>query len=308
MKPFCTYEEAQSEQMDDDWGCPYRLRDCFGFAALRANRFRICPMCDERLRSFAFWSGTNVTRWSPPEGTYARVIFCDSCGFWFSDEQWSIDYENGPDDALVRLSLGSLKRYELDEKTIAIPALRQYLSRHPEHVAHTDPTAFEKLMADCLRDEFAPCEVTHLGQTADGGVDIKLVTSDREVWLVQVKRRANITANESVKVVRELNGVLFREGLAKGIIITSAQGFTRSARQERVIKTPIQGQYEIQLRSFGDVCKMLRLPTKFTPYQPWRSHLILCPKSDTTYLDALRTAQYFDSVAVSSRYDEWFAK
>jgi hypothetical protein len=292
--------------MQDDWGCSNSLRDWIGFAALQASGFRRCPMCEDRLRSFEFWSAINKTRWSALEGTYARIFFCGRCGFWFSDEQWSIDYEEGPDDTLVTLSMGSVARYRLDEKAIALPALRQYLSRHPEHVAHTNPTAFEKLMAECLRDEFVPCEVTHLGQTADGGVDIKLVTSDREVWLVQVKRRASISASESVQVVRELNGVLFREGLAKGLIITTAQRFTRSARQETAVKTRTRGQYEIQLRSFGDVCRMLRLPSQ-TPYQPWLSHLTLSPKSHASYLDALRTAPYFDSLTTSSRYKEWLA-
>ena len=114
----------------------------------------------------------------------------------------------------------------------------------PRHMAHVDPRAFEKLMQDCLRSAYGPCEVTHLGCTGDGGVDLKLTRNDLGTFLVQVKRRTHLGRNEGVSVVRELNGVLFREGRAKGMVITTAKDFTKAAREEAHVKTPTDEEYE----------------------------------------------------------------
>lgn len=65
-----------------------------------------------------------------------------------------------------------------------------------------------------------------LGRGSDGGVDVRLRTADDETYLVQCKQwRAR---RVGVKVVRELYGVVAKEGAAGGIVVT-AGSFTREA-------------------------------------------------------------------------------
>lgn len=49
---------------------------------------------------------------------------------------------------------------------------------------------------------------------------------------IQVKRRASDETTESVKVVRELFGVLFRDGFRDAAVVTTAKSFTRDAKRE----------------------------------------------------------------------------
>ncbi len=149
--------------------------------------------------------------------------------------------------------------------------LRRHLRIHNIDLANVNPTIFEKLMGDCIRSAFGPCEVIHVGGTADGGIDLKLVQNDKTTFLVQVKRRSNLSRHEGVQVVRELNGVLFREGAAKGMVITTAAGFTKAALEETKVKTPTKVQYDMRLLAFNDIVEMLNLPSP-DPYEPWQGY------------------------------------
>lgn len=78
--------------------------------------------------------------------------------------------------------------HELEEQP-AEPG-RLFLSRHPHHVAHVDPFAFEALMSECLRDRFGQyAEVIKVGGRKDRGIDILVLRKNAEKILVQVKRR-----------------------------------------------------------------------------------------------------------------------
>ncbi len=75
-----------------------------------------------------------------------------------------------------------------------------------------------------------------------------------------------------MRAVRELNGVLFREGMAKGIIVTTAKTFTSAARRESIVRTPTAERYQMKLLAFDDVVSMFRLPRQ-SPYRPWERAL-----------------------------------
>lgn len=68
--------------------------------------------------------------------------------------------------------------------------------------------------------------------------------------------------------MRSLNGVLFRDNSAKGMVITTARDFTSAAKAEAAVKTQTAEMYEMILLAFDDVVSMLRIPTAI-PYQPW---------------------------------------
>ena len=112
----------------------------------------------------------------------------------------------------------------------------------------------------------------HLGGTADRGIDLILIRSDEGPRLIQVERRSNLKSSEGVCVVRELNGVLFRENIAKGMIITTASHFTKAALDETTIWTQTGQTYDMQLLAYRDVVDLFNLVPS-DPYQPWLQYI-----------------------------------
>jgi len=62
------------------------------------------------------------------------------------------------------------------------------LASRPEILPRIEPPKFEHLVADVLKDRWAPCDVKLVGGTGDGGIDVILIMGESEEYLVQVKR------------------------------------------------------------------------------------------------------------------------
>lgn len=200
---------------------------------------------------------------------------CEYCGWWLMDYGLSYTGIYGATGVPIhrtKLLFGEVKHYDVSCLDGPLGALKAYLARNPNHLAHLHPTKFELLMQDCLSEYFGAAEVIHTGRTGDGGVDLKMILTDLETYLVQVKRRRDLSRLESVQVVRELNGVLFREGRAKGMVVTTARGFTAAAKRETEIRTVTNETYEMRLLAFDDIVKMLRI-NRPSPYEPWVIYL-----------------------------------
>lgn len=192
-----------------------------------------------------------------------HLFVCGHCGWW-----QLISGGGGYGLKTCKTHRGLLNKYPLDSLDAPLSELREYLRRHPSDVAYVNPTAFERLMGDCLRDKYDPCEVLHVGGTADGGIDLILIKLDEGPRLVQVKRCGDLTSSEGVKVVRELNGVLFRDNIAKGMIITTASRFTKPALDETSIWTPTGQTYDMDLLSYSDVVELFDVKPR-QPHHPW---------------------------------------
>ena len=195
------------------------------------------------------------------------VGVCQVCGWWRFGRRISSDVL-----VVEHLVWGVAKEYKIDSLEIPLEELRRHLAIHPNHMAHVHYTRFEELMQSCLRAAYPGTTVEHVGRSGDRGIDLILANTAEDAYLVQVKRRMT-SKNEGVRAVRELNGVLFREGKAKGMLITSAPGFTEAARREVgdvLIRTSIP--YEMKLLSARDVVELLRLPSP-DPYEPWAPYL-----------------------------------
>lgn len=257
--PIIAYQYAStaSAYHDDVW--PYRPEtegDQYYFR-LTANA---CLYCEQQL--------TKVEELERHRESH-QTFLCKNCGWW----KQSDFITGGQDSSSIDFRFGEAKYYEVSSVEVPLEELRKYLEQHPKEIANTNPHKFEQLMAAVLRSAYPECEVIHVGGTGDGGVDIKLVTTQSETYLVQVKRRKHLSKKEGIKVVRELNGVLFKEGIAKGMIITTASGYTLGARREaESIKTPIQERYEVKLMAFSDVVGMLRVPPTEC-HRPWDNTL-----------------------------------
>jgi hypothetical protein len=207
------------------------------------------------------------------------MLTCSVCGWWVLVQQ-DFQHANACSNSLERTyelracSSGKAKVYSVSDADVPLDELRRWLSKHPDHVAHTDAFHFERLMASCFRDSFPNAEVIHLGGRRDHGIDLKLIQTEMGTVLVQVKRRANLERNESVQVVRELNGVMLREGVPRGIVVTTAKGYTKDAKEEAAhVQRAYHdsdrfSRYRVDLLAFDDVVKLLELPTS-TP-RPWQ--------------------------------------
>jgi restriction endonuclease len=251
----------------------YTYRDCEYFT-LRGLFKRMppdlaqCIMCIKPLRRMPLehplWyadvpdSGLTIVN-----GTYA--VICDNCGWWMVRTHGEdYDRDGGWDD----VSIGCLKTFSVESATIPTQILLEWLKQGKNLDFHVlDANVFERLVADVLRVEYAPCEVKHVGARGgggDGGIDIYVIRGN-EQWLVQVKRRIKATT-EPISTIRSLSGVLLREGEHQGIVVTSAPQFSRNAGQETYIKTA--GPYSVRLINRGALLEIVE--TKVPPLtDPW---------------------------------------
>jgi hypothetical protein len=221
----------------------------------------VCPLCRGHLVQ------TSVKKISPYGEKWLRggdstvscaLAKCQICGWWCLEE-FGYYYENqNPFQGYGCVAIGMLKEWDVSSTEAPVAALRAYVRSHSKSASFKvlDARAFERLIADCLKIEYAPCEVRHVGVAGgngDGGIDLYLIR-DEEEWLVQVKRRLTDDP-EPIETIRLLNGVLLREGKHKGLLVTSAQRFSRNASRETRIMTP--GPYQIELITGEDVVRMI---------------------------------------------------
>ena len=214
-----------------------------------------CPFCASKMRS--------VTD-DPEQFVLAN---CEVCGFWRVVDTDGL----GSFHAARKLSAhrGVAKVFRVDGLDIPLSDLKRFLRHNPTNLAHVNPYAFEGLVADCLRTAFPQCELIKVGGRRDRGVDAILIQNTDEQYLVQIKRRSNINKNEGVDVVRQLNGVIFRENAAKGLVVTTARNYTPDAQQETLVQSDTGVWQSIELYDFEDIVEWLNLPD-IVPYQPWQ--------------------------------------
>jgi hypothetical protein len=229
----------------------------------RVGKIEFCPMCGAHLRisfrspdeyQFNFLAGHMAEVTFDPW----RLLECECCRWWGVEEKGA-DTDNRDYYLGFHFLVSAVcKWYDIGDKDAPAKALCDYFRGKDEiDFKSIHPAGFEKLIAECLRCEFGPCEVHHVGAaggSGDRGIDIYMVKDDT-TWLVQVKRRLN-DKPESVDTIRLLNGVLLRDGHHHGMVITSAKSFSRNASAETEIST--SGPYVVRLVDRGGVIDMLK--------------------------------------------------
>lgn len=112
------------------------------------------------------------------------------------------------------------------------------------------------------------CDVYHVGRSHDGGIDLIVVGADRPM-MVQVKRREHANAVEGVDVVKLLFASMFVRGATNGLVITSAQRFSKDATKWIHLPALKDNSFEIDLVAFDRLLQMTR-SIKSLDSQPWR--------------------------------------
>jgi len=238
------------------------LRDDSRYPYAKSFRLGVCRYCESTIQQVS----KNIQKKPGYYPIYFDVNLCEFCGWWFRSRRTSGGQDTSSEDVIS----GIAKRYNISSVKVPLFDLRIFLSKHPDHVAHVNPFAFENLMYECLRERYGlNCDVIKIGGRKDKGIDVILVNASGEKTIVQIKRRKNISLSEGVTVVRLLNGVLFRENVAKGIVITTARRYTEDAKSEA--KIDHMDTHEIELLRFDDVVDLIGVRNFANDYAPWEN-------------------------------------
>ena len=193
---------------------------------------------------------------------FVYVAECANCGFWQSliSQHNYYDYDPYQWDAEIS---------KLTEFSEVMPhgckhELAQYLKANPTYWNAISPRNLELLVADIFKANHNTCEVIHVGQPNDGGVDVVFVDSGKNRWLIQVKRRESALASEGVATLRNLLGVLLLENVKYGMVVSTADHFTYWAQRSKE-KAESLG-YVIELIDRG---KLQRMIEPFLPNRQW---------------------------------------
>ena len=210
-------------------------------------------------------------------GVGTAVAYCTDCGWWcrervdtpvggeadqdFSDETWGYSFVDSV-----------LARFEADALDVPVQIMRDELYRKPELLNRIHPRKLEELVASIFSD-FFHCEAILTGQTKDGGVDVYLIDGE-EKYLIQVKRRRSSNAIEGVQAIRELAGVLLISGHERGMVVTTAKDFSRTAKREANSELLNARGYSIELVNGKELISRLgvaKSKQEFLPY--WQRFL-----------------------------------
>ena len=207
----------------------------------------VCPFCSGNFEI----RETNGPHWFSP-----NVSVCPHCGYWtLGGHYTSAGYVGGWNMYLYWNA--KLEEYELNDDSVPIIELKEYLAKHREAVRDISPTKLEVLVSDIYRETGDYSEVIHVGRPMDGGVDVVLIKNESETTLVQVKQRKE-GKTESVSTIRNLLGAMYREGSLRGIVVSTADAFSWCARKEATGEVPNFGiTYEIDLIDEGKLNEMI---------------------------------------------------
>jgi hypothetical protein len=262
-----------------------------------------CPYCGTRL---ILGQTENFRYWDRPGGWRYETNECKACGWWTVNH---LRFEKGLEDAFYDFSstYAVMKRFDPVALDTPLSLAREYLARNPHRSARFDPFRFEGLMADCLRDCYGDSEIIQLGGHGDGGVDVKAIRADGEVTLIQVKRREDLLAREGVQTVRELHGVMLRDGVARGMVLSTACDFTRGARAEVARAAQTVRGYKMELLSLADIAELLQVPLgRYCP--PWRAHGIGLKDPDPAWATADTPQPWIEREVLSREIAEQLGK
>lgn len=179
---------------------------------------------------------------------HESVIQCKACGNWkgkantsISDDEWLLPY---------------LREF-CPQKTIpALNVLLNEIKATPGDLFLQKPRQFELLVGSVLRN-FFKCDVYHVGQSRDGGIDLIVIEADEPI-MVQVKRREKTNSVEGLDVVKLLFASMYARGAKKGMLVTTAQRFSADAKSWVHLPSLKDNEFNIELVTFDRLMAMTK--------------------------------------------------
>lgn len=256
----------------------FEVRGLGEFISETFTSARGCPYCGSEMESAAFKPSEEDI---DPEGRHSyRLWSCFHCAYW-----QAYGFEANP-DLICTAAASVLERFESRIPDGCYAEWAQSLRADPSRWHSMDPKDMEKLIASIFKANFANAEVLHVGRVGDGGVDVILVEANGTKWLTQVKRREKPGAHEGPDTLRNLVGVMVREGGTYGIVATTADHFSSTAIKEG--KAYSRQGYEIRLLDRGKLVRMLGAVLPERPWQPYLDKIFPYHEASVTTSDLER--------------------
>ena len=235
-----------------------------GFGQLRIDRSRqqgireraespICSCCESPM------AVVEDKRVRDVNGTHTLYSACAACGFF----RRRVDSGLSNGDYLIP----SVREFDPESETPSLSHLTGEIAKHPDRLYKMEPYRFEHFVGSVFRDYF-DCEVYHVGQSGDDGVDLFAIVKD-EPFLIQVKRRTKSTATEGVEVVKLLFASAFGQGGNQGAVVTTAKKFSRAARSWAKTPRLADISFKIQLLDFASLMSMVNCVASKGDPPPW---------------------------------------
>lgn len=213
-------------------------------AELVYSTSKICPYCGGNLqRPYCYTRHDRHTISRQYIDQIETIYYCPNDGWWQHKifEEQSVQ----PKNWYSIIHEGILKSYNLTSLTVPIAVLNDYIYKNPEKIVNIHHRKMEDLVASVFKD-FYHCEVTVVGKSSDGGVDVILVDSDQPI-MIQVKRRQSIKSTESVSGIRDLLGATLLKQSNSCIFVSTASKFSREAQKTaaRSIELGLVQRYDL---------------------------------------------------------------
>ncbi|MEM6891063.1 MAG: restriction endonuclease [Pseudomonadota bacterium] len=187
---------------------------------------------------------------------------CEICGFWRNR------YEDTIGNNVISAPL--ISQFDPENETVSLLHLSEEVSKNAEKIYSMDPRQFEVFVGSVI-SEHSDCEVYHVGGTGDDGVDLIAIVSDRPN-LIQVKRRADPQAVEGIDVVKLLFASAFGQGQMSGTVITSAQRFSKPAKEWSRNRALKDLRFDLELLAINDLIHMVDAVAGPNEDPPWIKH------------------------------------
>jgi HJR/Mrr/RecB family endonuclease len=110
--------------------------------------------------------------------------------------------------------------------------------------------------------------VKHVGGPGDQGVDLLLSESESPI-AIQVKRRMHAKPAELVRVVRDLIGSMILGGILRGIVVSTAENFSKPAKDAVQSVSLERNKLELELVGYNELIDRVRVVS--IPERPWNN-------------------------------------
>ncbi|HXA15738.1 MAG TPA: restriction endonuclease [Thermoanaerobaculia bacterium] len=237
---------------------------------------RWCPFCNVPTQEVADEKEEQRVSTIDERGVMRSAQLC-ACGWWQTNYyEWRNDSGFEWDDYGARHAI--LRRYEPADSELPVATLRRALIKKPDLIHQIGKRKTEELVGSIFADYY-DCDVRMVGKSSDGGFDLVLVLSDRHC-LVQVKNRERNSKRwraEPVSTVREFLGAFLLADGQNGILVTTADHFSKQAKEAAAKAITRDDVRQYDLIDGGELLRTLNL-TSTRVNEHWRQNLVFAIK------------------------------